>query len=34
MEGFTIRQHHVVADIMDRYDGVLCGGGMAYNGND
>jgi len=34
MGGFTIRQHHVVADFMDRDDGVLCGGGMVYNGSD
>ena len=25
MGGFTIRQHRVVDDFMDRYDSVLCG---------
>ena len=34
MEGFTIRQHRVVGDFMDRYGGVLCGGGMVHNGGD
>jgi hypothetical protein len=29
---FTIRQHRVVGDFMDRYDRVLCGGGMVHNG--
>ena len=34
MGGLTIRQHHVVGDFMDRYDGVLCGGGMVHNDSD
>ena len=34
MGGFTIRQHRVVGDFMDRYDGVLCEGCMVHNGSD